>query len=754
MRSVSQPRFDRVSTLLADDARRPTSLLRVLALVCSLGLVASYTVVLREITRFVGGTDALLTLVVLALGIGLAAAPLVRERVAIGLGLFGAIVAFLTYFSAAGLDPAMVVSAFDELVSDVFTLAGGLELIRVVEARAMALAYAPAPAFLTWYLALRRRYGLAVVPAGLALGFLVLTGDAWNSVALVGTAAGAGVVAFGELERREAGFASLDVLVVVAVAMIFCSLFVPLVPGGTDDGGLVTGTGSGTLEGSTAGSPDRSSITGSVALSPEVRFTVQSDEPSYWRTGVYDRYAGDEWIRTGESTPYDGPRDPPPGDTDRLVQEVTIKSPLQLMPVAAAPISVDGTMTKYTEVSEDGQFYPSITLQEGDQFTVVSAVLDPSSEQLQAAGTEYPDEIEQRYLQQPDDRSDAFTARTEEIVAGAETAYEKALLIEEHLSESKSYSLDVDKPDGDVAEAFLLEMDEGYCVYYATTMVQMLRSEGIPARYATGYTEGERVDGNTWVVRGTDAHAWPEVYFPEIGWVAFEPTPGGPRDAVHQERIEQARENGNPNVDIEETEPDPTSPTDDPNNSTPENSPSENSTSDNETVPTDPNNESPLGNEGGPDLPADNGVTIPTPVGDGITVPIPSLEQVVLAALFGLGLVAASYRTGVGRAVARTIRLYWQRPSGDPTRDAELTYRRLEVFLARQYRPRRPTESPRAYIESLSSGTDLDDRVYDVFYTRERATYGGAVEASEATAAIDAMDSLVATYRPILGPRE
>ena len=72
----------------------------------------------------------------------------------------------------------------------------------------------------------------------------------------------------------------------------------------------------------------------------------------------------------------------------------------------------------------------------------------------------------------------------------------------------------------------------------------MLRSLGIPARLAVGFAEGARVEnertGDEYIVRKLDAHAWPEVYFPGIGWVEFEPTgsqpaldrPFPPRDEI------------------------------------------------------------------------------------------------------------------------------------------------------------------------------------------------------------------------------
>ena len=69
-------------------------------------------------------------------------------------------------------------------------------------------------------------------------------------------------------------------------------------------------------------------------------------------------------------------------------------------------------------------------------------------------------------------------------------------------------------------------MKRGYCMYYATAMVMLLRHEGIPARFVEGFLPGERV-GMQETVRTQNAHAWVEVYFPRFGWVTFDPTPRG-----------------------------------------------------------------------------------------------------------------------------------------------------------------------------------------------------------------------------------
>ncbi|SDR43968.1 transglutaminase family protein [Natronobacterium texcoconense] len=299
-------------------------------------------------------------------------------------------------------------------------------------------------------------------------------------------------------------------------------------------------SGGQTLDGAVGHSSDRSTIGGSVELSTEVQFTVRAEQGTYWRTGVYDRFTGDEWVRTGERSPYDGSIAEPRGE--RLTQVVTAETDLGLMPAAAEPVFVDDEQARHTEVSGHGQPHPTSPIREGDSYVVESTVHEPSPEELRTAGTDYPDSIDEfDYRQVPDDTSSEFVERTEAITEDADTPYEKATAIETHLRSSKDYSLDVDQPEGNVAEEFLLEMDEGYCVYFATTMTQMLRTEDVPARYVTGYTTGERVD-DEYVVRGTNAHAWVEVYFPDHGWVTFEPTAGDDRDDAHSERLEEMDE--------------------------------------------------------------------------------------------------------------------------------------------------------------------------------------------------------------------
>ncbi|WP_247003038.1 transglutaminase TgpA family protein [Halosolutus gelatinilyticus] len=749
---------DRSSGLTADGTVLP-SVFRLLALGCVLILTASYVSVLGEVTSVVGGTEPLLATVGVMLVAATVLAGTIRPRTA----AIGTIVLFLAgfgyYFSAAGVGVGVALGAMDEVIADTVTLITGLPLLRMVRADVWALGFAPGPVFLSWYLAVRDRYDLAVVPGGFALLFLVLTGDATPGVTLLGTLGAVGAIGFGELDRRGGSVALVDLLAVLVSVIVVLSMSVTVVPGGPASPEFLNQGEPGSLEGAIDSASDRSGIAGTVDLSPEVRFTVQSEQPSYWRTGVYDRYTGNEWIRTGQERQYDGAIDPPPGKYETTRHVVTAETKLGVMPVAPQPLAVEGDLTEHTTVSSHGQPRPTTPLLEGDKYIVESAIVDPNPEDLRTAGTNYPDDVTQFYLQTPEGTSEAFEERTAEVTADADTAYDKAAAIESHLRTSKDYSLEVDRPADDVAETFLLEMDEGYCVYFATTMVQMLRTEGVPARYVTGYTTGQQVDDDTYVVRGLDAHAWVEVYFPGHGWVAFEPTPGGERDAVHDERIREARQNGADNVDTDASSDVPIGDEDsDDNGSSDPPSGSDDPNRPNESPPDDGRNGSNSSDGGAVDPPSgDSGVGSEAADGgtddgaagiDRLTAPI-TRETAGIALVVLVGLVAGARRTDAVTRARREFRVYWHGPREDPDADARRAYRRLERHLARQYRPRRDAESPRRYLAALRDDHAIDPRVETVVATYEHATYGTGVDRDAAETAIEIVDGLVRTHLPL-----
>jgi hypothetical protein len=110
----------------------------------------------------------------------------------------------------------------------------------------------------------------------------------------------------------------------------------------------------------------------------------------------------------------------------------------------------------------------------------------------------------------------------------ADTPFDKALAIQDYLR-SKEFRYNLNVPalsaGGNQLRRFLTEVREGYCEQFAIAMAMMARQVGVPSRVAVGFTSGEVVDNNFLQVTTHDAHAWPELWFPDAGWVPFEPTP-------------------------------------------------------------------------------------------------------------------------------------------------------------------------------------------------------------------------------------
>ena len=754
------------------DGATGVSLFRGLALSGILLLTASYITVLREITITVGGTRSLYLIALVMLAAATVLARTIRPRVALAVGVGIGALGYWYYLTATGHDLGALLSQFDSFLSDTVTLATGMTLYQMIEVNVWALGFVPAPVFLSWYLAMRKRYTLAVIPGGLALLFLVLTTDATTGVTLVGVVGGITAVGFGELDHRDGSVAQADVLAIMFAVIVFLSMTVTLVPGGAASPTVLVEDEPTTLDGAVDGDPDRSTISGSVDLSPEVHFTVVSDEPSYWRTGIYDRYTGDSWVRSGPEGAYDDTGlDSPPGEPQTNRQTITLQTDTNVLPVAPQPTAVDGELTDSLEVTDHGQPMPTERLIEGDTYNVESAIVDADPAELNEAGTDYDEDIEAYYLQTPEDLSEDFEARTADIVeeAGAETPYEKAAAIEQYFQSEYEYSLDVDRPDGNVANDFLLEMDEGYCVYFATAMTQMLRAEEVPARYVTGYTSGQQVDDNEHVVRGLDAHAWVEVYFPEHGWVAFEPTPSGERDAEHTDRLEDAREDGEDGIDIEESEDVPADGIDDERETIPNESEDllddlvdGNESTDNDSAQPGPGDEAGdeqelgpergdgIGSDGLGDLDGDDPGDETDSDGESAAIPVAPGDILVGLAVF-IGLAAGAHRSGVPALVGREVRRYWHGRRVDPVTDVERAFDRLEYVLARRHRPRRRGESPRQYLEAIDRFGSLDPRVERVIEIHERAHYGGDVDRAAADEAIDLVSEIAREQAPLVG---
>ncbi|AEN05609.1 transglutaminase domain-containing protein [halophilic archaeon DL31] len=714
------------------------------ALLGLLLLTLSYLQVLFHVTDVVGGTGLLLAEIAAVLILGLVLAPRFDARRALLGSLLLLVAGLVVYYYAIPESQRALIDA-GTFTKDFLALLTGLSVFRLLEAQIWALAVLPAPLLGSWLLALRGRYPLSVLLGGTVLVLFVLTGDAGPTTTLLGVIGATLAVGLAELVPRKALSAQWDTVVLVITVMVVLSASVSLVPGGAARPAFVN-TGTPSLESNLVDNTDSVGVVGSIRLSPAVRFTIESERESYWKVGSYDRYTGNGWVRTGESRQYSGQLDGPPGESVEVEQTVTAETPLNSMPAAWKPVQVEGSVRRATQVTTQDGLRAATAIDEGESYTVTSEVAQYSSGDLRSAGTDYPDEIEQRYLGLPDSTPDRVRERTDEVVADADTPYEAAVAIESYLESNKRYSLSVQQPEGNIADAFLFEMDAGYCTYYATTMVTMLRTQGVPARFVTGYTSGERVAEDRWVVRGLDAHAWVEVYFPDIGWVAFDPTPGAAREGAEGQRLAEARENEEEGVDTTESGPEEWTPTPTATHTDSETATngSENGSSGGTLVGTPD-----LGPRGGSEATAGSLGDF-TPAGgesDDGGSGLPTREELGYGFAFLLGSIAATRRFGLDRRLYRFVWLRYQ-PRSEPVADVERAYERMEAVLASRYGARRRGETVADYLERLAVS---DERVRLAGELYERAHYGGRASETEADRVVSAVNELVAETTPLLG---
>jgi hypothetical protein len=139
---------------------------------------------------------------------------------------------------------------------------------------------------------------------------------------------------------------------------------------------------------------------------------------------------------------------------------------------------------------------------------------------------ELPFETRQAYLQTPglDKRIPELAAS---VANAAASPAEKAILLEHYLHTHYRYSLNASQIENpEPLAAFLFETQSGHCEYFASAMVIMLRTLGIPSRIVNGFRAGEYNDvGGNYIIRGKDAHSWVEAFIPEKGWQSYDPTP-------------------------------------------------------------------------------------------------------------------------------------------------------------------------------------------------------------------------------------
>ena len=280
-------------------------------------------------------------------------------------------------------------------------------------------------------------------------------------------------------------------------------------------------------------------------LPPVVSYALNSEPPRhYWRSITYDTYVSGGWLTSGavaQNVPANTPLIPGLLNGYKTLHlNVKMMEPEGKLFWSGILFSADIPFkANWRTKPQSDLFADQNSLLQADMFAALSTataykaeayIPSVTIEELRAAPQNYSDEIRNRYLELPISLPERVRQLATEITKGQTNAYDKAKAIEAYLR-TYPYDLNVPAPpeDRDVADYFLFDLKKGYCDYYATAMVVLARASGLPARFVSGYSSGSYDAENAqYIVRELNAHSWAEIYFPEIGWIEFEPTASEP----------------------------------------------------------------------------------------------------------------------------------------------------------------------------------------------------------------------------------
>ncbi|OJX81487.1 DUF3488 and transglutaminase-like domain-containing protein [Leifsonia sp. 71-9] len=274
-------------------------------------------------------------------------------------------------------------------------------------------------------------------------------------------------------------------------------------------------------------------------------YTTTAPTGQYLKLASLDQFTGSVWMhrerdtkRLAEGTPI-GPVAGLSAEvpTTKISTTVTIDNmQSRWLPVPAPVQSVKGLSGTWSWDPDDLTIGGINTTTQGQDYTATSLLLQPTADQLKAAGGVVPEDV-QRDLFLPPSLPAIIQKTAIAATEGATSEYAQAVALQDYFRDN-GFVYSTQTPlkqgyDGDGARviAAFLEAKSGYCVHFASAMALMARSLGIPSRVAEGYLPGASGGGTAnnpgeYTVTSDDLHAWPELYFAGVGWVPFEPTVG------------------------------------------------------------------------------------------------------------------------------------------------------------------------------------------------------------------------------------
>jgi protein-glutamine gamma-glutamyltransferase len=281
------------------------------------------------------------------------------------------------------------------------------------------------------------------------------------------------------------------------------------------------------------------------ALPTAAVFVVSAAAPAYWQGSILDSYNGSSWTSTGAaaatpwSTDADATQTAPAAASSagsHLTSDVQRTDTVQV--VSATPLDVvlaPGRALSYRgpgTVVADGAGVPRLVAPHagpanGAEYEVTSEQSGATSAQLRASRG--PDPTGPDWLALPAELPTRVRTLAATLAGNAASRYDAVDAIETYLQTHETYDLASPEPAAghDAVDDFLFISQRGFCEQFASAAVVMLRSLGIPSRLVVGFANGDTTTHpGERVMRGTDAHAWIQVWYPGYGWVASDPTAG------------------------------------------------------------------------------------------------------------------------------------------------------------------------------------------------------------------------------------
>ncbi|WP_353950405.1 DUF3488 and transglutaminase-like domain-containing protein [Knoellia sp. S7-12] len=270
--------------------------------------------------------------------------------------------------------------------------------------------------------------------------------------------------------------------------------------------------------------------------SPVINYTTSTSTPDPLRVGILTDYRRGEWrTRFDANEVLNG--GPPALDGDPAIERTTVEikvgeNRLQA-PQIALPTPLIGV--ELGDVPLRSNFVGGYEVdQTVEDYTATYVQLAPKEGNFSDDGPRPRGAEEGVYSDIDEDSLARLSELVDTVVPEGSSPLETARLLQAHFRSSQyTYSLQLPTPTdptsgrnmmSDPLSNFLVSRT-GYCVQFASAFIMAARLKGIPARMAIGFLPGTFGNGS-YTVRAADAHAWPEVWFPDLGWTRFEPTPG------------------------------------------------------------------------------------------------------------------------------------------------------------------------------------------------------------------------------------